>query len=81
MSTATIHDISERRKQTRFVQVKDDMTPHQWNRRQTMERGDWKFKKVIKSGDVVMTFGTPIKQMAFIEPAGNVEHYEYDEEG
>lgn len=81
MSTATIHDINERRKQTQFVQLKTDMTPHQWTQRQTMERGDWKFKKVIKSGDVVMTFGTPIKHMAFIEATGNVEQYKYDEEG
>lgn len=78
---AQIIDLNVRRTATKWTPVKCDMTPHQYGRRQTMERGDWKFKKVIQSGDVVMTFGEPIKQMAFIEPCGTVETYNYNEEG
>lgn len=78
--SATIHDINERRKVTKFVQLKTDMTAHQFGQRQTMQRGGWLFKKITKSGDVVMTFGEPVQKMAFIEPTGAVANYQYGDE-
>lgn len=77
---ATIHDLSERRKVTKFVQLKTDMSAHQWGKRQDMQRAGWLYKKITKSGDVVMTFGEPAVQMAFIEPTGNVKKYQYGDE-
>lgn len=73
---ATIHNLEDHRKQSHTVSTMTTMNPRQWGRRQDMERGGWTFKKVVKSGDVLMTLGTaPIKQMAFVEPDGTVNHY------
>ena len=80
MTTATVYDINERRKVTKFVQTKTDMNPRQWGKRQDMERGGWQFKKVSKMGEVVMTLGEPIEKMAFIEQCGHVQQYQYGDE-
>ena len=77
--TAKIIDINVKRTGSKSMPVKADMTANQYTKRQLMERGDWLFKKVIKSGDVVMTFGEPVEKMAFIEPCGHVESYNYSE--
>jgi hypothetical protein len=61
--------------------VKADMTPQQYGQRQLMEQGGWAFKKVVKNGDVVVTFGEPTVKMAFIEPTGTVQSYDMTQEG